>query len=229
MKNYIKLSFIAIAVMFLFNFAAVNKANAQINEILKRMDEHYKALTSLKANVMMDKYNAQLDEHDISEGVVKYIPAKGRDATVRIDWTKPTEEILIVKDKKYIMYRPKLKQAMTGNATSAQKNTKGSGLLDFMSMSKEQLRENYAIKYLGEETVSGGVSAWHLEMTPKTARSYKVADVWVDGNGMPIQSKITENNNDSTTILLSNLDKNKTINASEFQLKLPSDVTFIKN
>lgn len=230
MKNYLKLSFIATVFIFTFSFLTVAEVKAQniLNEILKRMDEHQKALSSLKANVMMDKYNSQLDEHDIYEGTTMYLPAKGRDALVRIDWIKPEQSILSVVNKQYVLYRPRLKQAITGTVDSAQKNTKASGPMEFLKMSKEQLRANYTVVYLGQEQVSGGIPTWRLELTPKTAKGYKLAELWVDGNGMPIQAKITENNNDSTTVLLSGLQKNVTINASDFKVNLPKDTKIIK-
>ena len=230
MKNYLKLSFIATVFIFTFSFLTVAEVKAQniLNEILKRMDEHQKALSSLKANVMMDKYNSQLDEHDIYEGTTMYLPAKGRDALVRIDWIKPEQSILSVVNKQYVLYRPRLKQAITGTVDSAQKNTKASGPMEFLKMSKEQLRANYTVVYLGQEQVSGGIPTWRLELTPKTAKGYKLAELSVDGNGMPIQAKITENNNDSTTVLLSGLQKNVTINASDFKVNLPKDTKIIK-
>jgi outer membrane lipoprotein-sorting protein len=86
-----------------------------------------------------------------------------------------------------------------------------------MNMSRAQLKANYNVKYLGEETVKGGTKTWHLELTPNSRTNYKSADVWVDGNGMPVQSRVTEHNNDTTTVLLTNLQKNVRINASEFR------------
>jgi outer membrane lipoprotein-sorting protein len=185
------------------------------------MDAHYRALTSLQATVKMDKYNAQLDEHDLTEGTAKYLPLKGRDALVRIDWTKPVEESLAVVNKRYVLFRPRLGQAIVGKVEKAQGNAKSNSALAFMNMSKAQLKANYNVKYIGQETVAGGIQTWHLELTPKVKTSYKIADIWVDGNGMPIQMRVTENNNDSTTILLSNLDKNSTIPTNVFQINLP--------
>lgn len=224
MKRYLKLGFAAAALMFVFNIFAATEVKAQggiLNEILKRMDEHQKALTSLKANVMREVFNAQLNERDVYEGAALYRPAKGRDALVRIDWVKPVEESLAVVNKTFVIYRPRLKQAITGNAGG---RGDSSSPLSFMSMSKEQLRANYNVKYLGQENISGGIQTWHLELTPKTAQKYKLAELWVDGNGMPLQAKIVENNNDSQTILLSNLQKNISIDGSQFQIKLPKDV-----
>lgn len=216
--------------MFVFSIFAVTESRAQgpLNEILKRMEAHRQSLTSLKASVKMDKYNSQLDEHDITEGTTMYLPGKGRDALVRIDWTRPVEETLSVVNKQYVLYRPRLKQAIVGKADSNNKNVKGNSALSFMNMSREQLKANYNVQYLGEEKVSTGDPTWHLKLIPKTPTSYQYGELWVDGNGMPLQMRIVENNNDSTTVLLSNLEKNLTLNASVFKVNLPKDTKIVK-
>ena len=220
----------AVAITLFFNAFAVTETKAQgiLNEILKRMEVNRDTMKTLRSNVTMVKFNSQLKESDTTEGTSIYLPLKGRDALVRIDWTKPVEEKLAVVNGEYILFRPRLKQAIIGKAKDAKGNGKANGALSFMNMSKEQLKANYAIKYLGEEKVSGGVSTWHLELTPKTASNFKIAELWVDGNGMPIQAKVVENNNDSTTVLLSNVQKNATINANDFAIKLPAGTTKIK-
>lgn len=225
MNKYLRYGFAMLALALVINiFAAVEtKAQNILPEVLKRMDAHQKALTSLKANVVMDNFNAQLDEHDMREGTAWYIPAKGRDALVRIDWLKPVEESLAVVNKQYLLYQPRKKTALTGNADSA-KGSGNSGALGFMSMSKEQLRANYTVVYMGQETITGGIQTWHLKLTPKQAQKYKYAELWVDGNGMPLQAKVIENNDDATTILLSSLQKNVSIPASQFKIILPKDV-----
>ncbi len=225
MKSFFRISFAAFALSLFFNVFAVTETKAQgvLNEILKRMEAHRGSLTSLRSSVKMVKYNAQLKESDTTEGTSVYLPTKGRDALVRIDWTKPVQETLAVVNGKYVLYRPRLKQAIVGNAKDAKGNGKANGALGFMNMSKEQLKANYAIKYLGQENVAGGIQTWHLELTPKTAQNFKTAELWVDGNGMPIQAKVIENNNDTTTVLLSNLEKNISIKASVFKVNLPND------
>lgn len=230
MKKYIKSGFAAVAVMFLFSIFAVNETKAQniLPEILKRMDEHQKALKSLKANVVMDKYNPQIDTHDVYEGVSQYVAVSGRDARVRIDWNKPAKETLAYADGQYILYRPRTGDALTGTRQKSTGSSSASNAFSFMNMSKDQLRANYSVKYLGKETVSGGADTWHLELTPKTAQSYKLVELWVDGNGMPLQIKVVENNNDTTTILLSNLQKNVTIDGKQFKLDLPKGTKITK-
>ena len=222
MNKFLRFGLTTFALIFVFNAFAVIETKAQIlNKILDTMDAHYKVLSSLQANVKMDKYNSQLGEHDITEGTTKYLPVKGRDAYVRIDWTKPMQESLAVVGKEYVLYRPRLNQALVGKVDKAQGSAKSNSALAFMNMSKVQLKANYNVKYLGEEKVDGKIPTWHLELTPKTKSSYKLADIWVDGDGMPIQMRVTENNNDATTILLTNLKKNITLKANVFTINLP--------
>jgi len=220
----------AAAVALFLGFYGVKTANAQgpIPEILKRMEDHYQALTSLKAGVKMDKFNSQLGEHDVSEGNLMFIPQKGRDAAFRIDWTRPANESLAVINKQYVLCRAALQTCYTGSVNSAGGGGKGAPLA-FLNMSKAELRANYDISYSGTESVSGGVDTWHLVLVPKTKASYKSADIWVDKDGMPVQMKQTENNNDTTTILLSSLNKNTKINAKDIQISPPKGTKIVKS
>ena len=133
---------------------------------LNEMEAHKNALTSLKSSIQMAKTDSVLDETDVQEGTVKYLPAKGRDAYVRIDWTSPVNEILAVANGQYVLYRPRLKQAMVGKTSEAGEGSNQNSALAFMNMSKSELRKNYVIKYIGVEKV-GGADMWHLNLIPK--------------------------------------------------------------
>jgi len=211
-----------------FGVGVVNAQPGPKAQILKRMEDHYNALSSLKASVKMDKFNSQLGEHDISEGNLLFIPQKGRDAAFRIDWNRPANESLAVINKQYVLCRAALQTCYTGSVNSTGGGQKGQALA-FLNMSKAELNANYDISYSGTETVSGGIETWHLVLVPKTRANYKNADIWVDKDGMPIQMKQTENNNDTTTILLSGLNKNTKINAKEIQISPPKGTKIVKS
>jgi len=219
-----------IAFIFLFSaFSSEVSAQGVLREILQRMDNNNKALVSLKSNIKMNKMNAQLGENDLTEGDLTYLPGKTeKQIYVRIDWTKPVVESLAIANGKYVLYRPRTKQAIVGSVDSAKGNSKSGGALAFMTMSKAQLSANYDVKYAGLENVSSGVETHHLVLTPKAATSYKSADLWVDNNGMPVQAKIVEKNNDSTTILLTKIDRNATVNTSVFKITPPKDVKIVQ-
>jgi outer membrane lipoprotein-sorting protein len=222
----------AFPVFLAFGFVVFFTGNAQgqdvINTILKRMDDHNKSLTSLRANVEMVKFNSQINETDTVVGTVAYLPQRNRDPFVRIDWRNPEESMAIV-NKEYVIFRPRLQQAFTGNVDKARRgNQRAGSALQFLNMSRAQLRQNYTVVYLGEATIKGGVRTWHLRMTPRNASGYKHAEVWVDSDGMPVQTRIVESNNDTTTILLSGIRKNVTINGSEFKINLPRGTKIVK-
>ena len=229
MKSFLRLGLTAIAIVLFFNAFAISETKAQagtVNEILRRMENNRNTMKTLRSNVTMVKFDSVLKESEKLDGKTIYLPTKGRDALVRIDWMKP-EETLAVVNGKYVLYRPRLKQAIVGKVKDAKGSGKANGALSFMNMSKEQLKANYTIKYLGQENVSNGTATWHLELLPKSATNFKMAELWIDGNGMPVQAKVIEGNNDTTTVLLSNFQKNAKINASQFKVKLPDGTKII--
>lgn len=228
MKKIIRYGLTAIALTFILSAFGATESNAQINEILKRMDEHYKALKSLQADVTRVQFNSQLGEEDKSAGTISLLPGKGRNFSMRLDWTKPKNETISVVNGQYVAYNPGIKQAWTGNSGSKTLSDKGGNALKVMSMSKEEIKANYDVEYLGQETISGGIPTWHLKLSPKTKANYKFVDLWVDGNGMPLQGRITQPNNDTDSILLTNLRKNASISASIFKISLPKDTKIVK-
>jgi len=198
-------------------------------EILKRMDYHNKVLKSVKANIKVDRYNYQLDEHDIFEGNVRYLPGTEKNMYIRIDFTKPNEEKFVIVKNDYVIYRPRLKQAIIGKVDSAKGSAKANNVLAFMSIKNQELKANYDITYVGQENVASGIPTWHLKIVPRITGQYKQADLWIDGNGMPIQATITEKNNDTTTVLLTNIEKNKLVKTTDFVINPPKGTKIIKN
>jgi outer membrane lipoprotein-sorting protein len=162
--------------------------------------------------------------------VVLYMPGAGRQASVRIDWSSPRREVLTVNNNKYTIFRPALKVAYTGDSRKMGKENKAGGLMEMMNMSRQQLEARFQpVKDVREETLWGGVGTIHLTLVPKGNAGYKYAEVWIDGNGMPVQTKIVEKNDDSTTMRLTGLEKNQRIDASEFDIKLDSSVKIVKS
>ncbi len=218
-----------LVLLFTLFFGAEARGQLLLNEILKRMEEHHKALSSLQSNVLMEKYNAQLDETDVVEGVMKYLPkTTKRPMYIRLDWTRPVLEQIAVIGNTYTLYRPRLNQVYVGKTDEARNNAKIGNALAFMSMSRRELKENYIVNYLGKEKIRGDVETWHLELIPKRPTSYKSAYLWVDVDGMPRQARVVENNGDTTTVLLHGIQKNITLKGSDFELKYPSNIKPIR-
>jgi outer membrane lipoprotein-sorting protein len=218
----------AIALTVAFCFAAPMSAKAQVvGEILNRIDLHYKALVSLKANVSREVFNAQLGETDRQTGNLTLVPGKGTKFSFRLNWTSPKDESISVVNGKYVAYLPGIKRAYVGSSSDNRVKEKGGNALEFMSMDKAQIKANYDATYIGAESV-GGTDTVRLKLTPKKKVSYQFIDLWVDGNGMPIQAKITQNNNDTDTIRFSALKKNEKIDKSVFVIKPAPGTEIVK-
>ena len=215
-------------------FAVVSPtANGQgaglVSSVLSRMEKNRQNLKSLRAGINVVKYNSQLGVEDKYRGIVIYMPTGGRQAAVRIDWTSPRKEVLAVNNNKYTIFRPALNVAYTGDSRKM-KDNKAGGLMEMMNMSRGQLEARFQpVKDVREETLWGGVGTIHLTLVPKGNAGYKYAEVWIDGNGMPVQTKIIEKNDDSTTMRLTNLEKNQKINSSDFDVKIDSNVKIVKS
>jgi outer membrane lipoprotein-sorting protein len=208
------------------------RANAQgaglVSSILNKMERNRRDMKSLRAGVIMQKYNAQIKVYDNFQGEVQYVPGAGKDVSVRVDWQKPQREHLAVAGGKYTLFKPRMNMAYQGSTSSQQRNSKVSGVLGFgLGMSKAQFNSAYNIELVGEGTLDGP-HVWLLKFTPKAGASFKYAEVWVDDGGMPLQTRVTERNNDSTLVRLVNPQKNVRIDPNTFNLQLGGGVKIVK-
>jgi outer membrane lipoprotein-sorting protein len=217
------------ALVFVFPARTNGQGAGLVSSVLNRLEKNRQTLKSLRASISVVKYNSQLGVEDKYSGVVIYMPTAGRQAAVRIDWSSPRREVLAVNNNKYTIFRPALNVAYTGDSRRM-KDNKASGLMEMMNMSRQQLEARFQpVKDVREETLWGGVSAIHLTLVPKGNAGYKWAEVWIDSAGMPVQTKIVEKNDDSTTMRLTGMEKNQKLNAGDFDIKLDSNVKIVKS
>jgi outer membrane lipoprotein-sorting protein len=232
-KLFTTLSLAALTLASLPAFVA-RPARAQgpglVSSILNKMDRNRRSLSSLRAGLTMQKYNAQLRDFDMSSGEVAYVAGKGRDANVRVDWTRPVRESLAVSGGTYTLYRPRLNQAYQGSTRNQGKNTKVNSVLSFaFNMTGSQAKNQFNVEYEGEGTLeNGGPHVWWLKLTPRGGASYQFAEVWVDDSGMPVQTRVTEKNGDSTLVRLNNIQRNPAVPGNVFQIDLPSGTKIVK-
>lgn len=199
---------------------SVSEASSQgvLREVLSRMDKHHKALQTLQAKVERSKLNPQLGTTDDYEGNLALIPGKGREFSMRLDWTKPSAEHLSVINGSYVMFIPRTNIAYYGSADS-NKPKEGTGPLTALNMSEAQLRQNYKPTLVSDAAkLKDGTVTFHINLQPLTKQSFKNAELWVDADGMPRQIKVTAANNDTDTFFLSNIKKNGTVNKKDLQV-----------
>lgn len=233
MKRFATLGLAIIVLTAIVAVSAPINANAQnaglVSSILNRMERNRRDLKSLRANISMVKYDARIRDEDKRQGTVLYMPAAGRNAYARIDWQSPSRETLAVADGQYTLFRPRLNTAYVGKTNSAPKSEKAGSMLEFLSMSGQQIKTRFEpLQDVYEETLWGGVATIHFKLVPRGGASYKYAEVWVDGYGMPVQTKVVEKNDDATTVRLTNVERNAGISTDQFKLKLDGNVKIVK-
>jgi outer membrane lipoprotein-sorting protein len=198
-----------------------------VSALINRMERNKRDLKSLRAGISMEKYDAHLRDSDKRGGQVLYVPGQGRNAYVRIDWQYPAKETLAVADGQYTLFRPRLGMAYKGSAASSR--AKAGGIFDFLNMSGQQIRTRFEpLQDIYEENLWGGVQTTHIKLVPKGGASYKYAEVWIDGSGMPVQTKVVEKNDDATTVRLTNMERNAGISLDQFKLQLDGSVKIVK-
>src|SRR5215207_4539865 len=227
----------ALAALMLLASLSVAPPRAQaqgpglISSILNKMDRNRRTLGSMRANISMEKYNAQLRDSDKYAGDVAYVAGKGRDANVRVDWSKPAQEILAVSGGQYTLYRPRLKQAYQGLSKNV--GSKGGGkannMLGFaLNMSGAQAKSQYNVELVGEgELYKGSPHVWWLKLVPRGNQGFQFAEVWVTDDGMPIQTRVTEKNGDATTVRLTSIQRNPNIPMDTFEFTPPAGTKII--
>ena len=230
MKKYFALG-MALFLSAIVTLTTTSPVNAQgaglVSSIFNKMERNRQELHSLRAGISMEKYNAQIKDSDKRTGTVIYLPGAGRNASVRVDWKSPVQEILAVADGQYTLFSPRRNLAWVGSTAS--KNAKVSNVLGFgLNSTSAQLKNAYETQDVYPETLWGGAQTTHLKLVPKGSASFQYEEIWVDGTGMPIQTKVVEKNGDSTTVRLLNVEKNAQVAKSDFKLDLGSDVKKVR-
>ncbi len=235
MNRLVKLSFILVISTFCFGILST-QANAQVlTKILKKMEDHRIAMTSLRSEITMVKRDNNLGEEDVYKGKVQYFSIRDKksgkdvDALVRLDWQTPKQEMISIIKKEFTSYDPKARQAFTGRSDSKKVGEKGGGMVKLLANpSRDDIKSKFDVDYLGEEKLSSGIPVWHLKLTPKTKADYKYLELWIDGNGMPLQGMIVSLNSDTQTIAFANLEKNISLSGQSFVVVLPKGITITK-
>lgn len=199
--------------------------------ILNKMDKARLELKSLKAELVLQKTNTQLSITDTEYGQLLYKPAdaKGKQK-FRIDYTKPSKDIIAVDGDNFTFYQPRINQAMKGVASKLSKGKQG-GFAQFIAIglggSMKSTSGKYNIGFVKDEMVNGVMTSV-LRLTPKTAEQFASVDIWVNQqNWLPVQVKGVERNGDYTVVSFKNSQLNASIPDASFAVNLPSGTKIV--
>jgi outer membrane lipoprotein-sorting protein len=235
MKKLISLAVIAGISLLIAGADRSASANTQaqlLTGILNKMEKAHLDLKSLKAEMVLERTNTQIGVTDSEFGQLLYKPgAKKSKQKLRIDYTKPSKDILAVDGDNFVFYQPRINQAFKGMASKYSKGKQG-GLAQFITIaldgSLKSASGKYNIGFVKDEMVEGVMTSV-LRLTPKSSEQFTSFDIWVNQqNGFPVRFSGAERNGDLTMVTLKNLQLNTNVPNNAFALDLPSGTKIVK-
>ena len=235
MKKLISLAIMAGISLLIAGVDRSASANAQaqlLTGILNKMEKAHQDLKSLKAEMVLERTNTQIGVTDSEFGQLLYKPGPQKSKQkLRIDYTKPSKDVLAVDGDNFVFYQPRIKQAFKGMASKYSKGKQG-GLAQVITIaldgSLKSASGKYNIGFVKDEMVEGVMTSV-LRLTPKSNDQFTSFDIWVNQqSGFPVRFSGTERNGDQTMVTLKNLQLNTNVPNNAFALDLPSGTKIVK-
>jgi outer membrane lipoprotein-sorting protein len=235
MNKLISLAIIGGISLLIAGAGRTASANAQpqiLTGILNKMEKANQDLKSLKAEMILQKTNNQIGVTDSEYGQLIYKPGTPKSKQkLRIDYTKPSKDILAVDGDNYTYYQPRINQAFKGLASKISKG-KQDGLAQFITIglngSLKSASGKYNISFVKDETVEGMTTSV-LRLTPKSNDQFNSIDIWVSQQSwIPVRLSVTERNSDVTVITFKNPQLNANVPNDAFSLNLPGGTKIVK-
>jgi outer membrane lipoprotein-sorting protein len=194
--------------------------------LLERMRTEQASLRTLKARLEQVKSYPQLGIEDpVEKGFLYFEPGK-----MRLEIQEPEVRILVVKDGKYVLYQPRIRQAIEG--TLEGQGTKGlfPGLLTGSTESFRELEKSYSASDRGEETLDER-RVHHLTFRAKPGVPVycQEIDLFIDTSLLlPVRQKCREANQSEITLTLADIERNTPLERSLFEVQIPDGVERIE-
>jgi outer membrane lipoprotein-sorting protein len=221
-------SFLVLLLGSLCLAASSSAQSPSLDQILSRMDQTGAGLHSMSCQISQKKWTDILEEFDKGESGRFYFLKKNGKVYLRKDIAQPQENSLVIADGKVTFYQPRIKQAQEYNL--GKNKDKAEFLLLGFGSNKEALKNAYAIRLVGDETVRGRL-CHILELTPKSERVsafFPKIVLWIDSQmNVPIRQKLVEPTKDYLLIDFEGIQLNPPIPDSLFHMKLPKDVKIV--
>jgi outer membrane lipoprotein-sorting protein len=133
---------------------------------------------------------------------------------------------LTVVDGEYLLYQPRIKQAVEGKLSSGGKKGLFSGILTGSPEALEELEHDYVAEGLGETRLAGtNVIELRFTAQPNAAVYCQRIDLWIDTlTWLPVQQSCHEANQSVITFTLRDVELNLPLHTDAFDVELPSDV-----
>lgn len=195
-----------------------------VDQTLARMDRGANGFKSMRANVRQLSHTAVINEDNVSVGTSS-LKRSRRDVRVLVEFTSPDPKSVALSGAKVEMYLPKINTVQEYNLGS--RDTVEKYLALGFGASGSDLKSDYAIRALGDDTVNGEKAA-RLELIPKdkqVLQQLPKIELWIsETKDYPVQEKLYQTGGDYMLITYSNVAINPTLPDTAFKLNLPKGV-----
>jgi outer membrane lipoprotein-sorting protein len=203
--------------------AFARSAALDLENVLAQMDRAAAGFKSMQASVTRLKYTALIDEKETETGTMSVSKDK-KGVRMLIAFKDPYPYYLAVNGNKAEIYRPRVAYVEEYDLTKSKDMFEQAFLLGFGTSGK-YLRENYELKFLGEETV-GGVETVKLELIPKSEKMLKHIprlEMWIStATWQAVQQRVGQpGEGDYRLFTYSEMVLNPSLSKKTFKLKIP--------
>ena len=193
--------------------------NPSPEQILERMRKAQAGLETLKARIEQVKSYSQLGIEDpVEKGFLYFERGK-----MRLEIQEPEVRILVVKDGKYVLYQPRIRETLSGKLEG--QGTKGlfPGLLTGSPESFRELEKSYSASDRGEETLDGRrVHRLTFRAISGVPVYCQEIELFIDTSLLlPIRQKCREANGSEITVTLFDIERNLPLEKSLFEMRPP--------
>ena len=167
-----------------------------------------------------------MDDTDVKSGKI-YYTKPGKEPRLKLEFTKPQPEFVLVDKGKLQIYVPKIKQVQEA-MTAGHEDTLEMYLALGFGQTSQDLKKNFDVTIAPDEVVDGQ-SRTVLDLKPKNSGTFQSVRMWLDQKAWhAVQIKTSEKSGDYLLVKYTNIKTSPSIPDSRFKLDLPKDVKVVK-
>ena len=230
MRVYPSAKIAALPLLAILLGAAADSSSPEV--VLARMSQAQSNLTTLVAGLKQVKSYPQLGIEDPAERGYFYLEhSKSGDTKVKMEIREPETRILRVRDGEYLLYQPRIKQALEGKLMGGGKKSMFSGILTGSPEAMGELEEDYHAESLGlVQLGERAVNQLRFVAKPDAHVYCQQIDLWIDATlWLPVQQSCHEANQSVITFTLEEVRLNVPLAKGAFEVDIPSDVERLRN
>jgi outer membrane lipoprotein-sorting protein len=207
---------------------AQNPQAPTLDDVLKKMDATAASFRSVQADVVQDRYEKVVDDHDIEKGTV-YYRRNGQDIEMMAEVRDPAPKFVLYKGGKLQVYQPKINQVMEYSTGNNRSDIESYLVIGF-GASGEDLKKSFDVTSLGPQTVDG-VQTVELQLVPKSDKlrnNISKIYLWIDtARGISVQQQFFQPQGDYRLAKYTNIKMPAKIGDDVFKLKTDKKTQFI--